>query len=132
MNKEKKKVLIVEDEPATRQALSGKLIASGFEVFEAKDGVEGLEVAVKEMPDLILLDILMPRMDGMVMMKKVREMEWGKDLPIVVLTNLSADDKITAGVVVDEPSYYLMKTDWPIGEVINKVRSALGIEDSGV
>lgn len=129
MNNEKKTVLIVEDEPAMRQALNGKLSASGFEVLEAKDGVEGLEIALKEMPDLILLDILMPRMDGMMMMKKVRETEWGKEIPIVVLTNLSADEKITAGVVIDEPSYYLMKTDWPIGEVVNKVRSALGIGD---
>lgn len=126
MNNEKKKVLVVEDEPSTRQALKEKLTLSGFDIIEAKDGEEGLEIALRETPDLILLDILMPRMDGMVMMKKVRETDWGKNIPIVVLTNLSADEKITAGVVLDEPAYYLMKTDWPIEGVVEKIRSALG------
>jgi len=124
-----KKVLVVEDEPSTRKAIVEKLERSGFEIIEAKDGEEGLKVALETRPDLILLDILMPRMDGMVMMDKVRnEGDWGKSVPIIVLTNLSADDKITAGVVVDEPAYYLMKTDWPIDEVVTKVKSTLGIE----
>ena len=130
MNNTKKKILIVEDEPAMREALKEKLTISGFSVIEGKDGEEGLKLAFNNTPDLILLDILMPRMDGMMMLKKVRETEWGKKVPVIILTNLSADEKITSEVVTDEPSYYLMKTDWPIEEIVNKVRSALGEEES--
>ncbi|MDD4931587.1 MAG: response regulator [Candidatus Colwellbacteria bacterium] len=120
-----KKILIVEDEPSMRRVIIDKLTNDGFTVVEAKDGIEGMEVGERERPDLILLDILMPRMDGIEMMDKARKTDWGKDIPIVILTNLVADDRITAGVVIDEPSFYLMKTDWPISEVSKKIHAAL-------
>jgi DNA-binding response OmpR family regulator len=123
-----KTILIVEDEPATRRALSDKLLHVGFRILEAKDGEEGFTMAEKKNPDLILLDLLMPKMDGMTMMKKMRETAWGVRIPIVILTNLSADDKVVHEVTRDEPSYYLMKTDWTIEDVVAKVKNALGLE----
>ena len=121
-----KRILIVEDEQDIREALVDKLTREGFETLEAKDGVEGLESALKEHPDLILLDIVMPKMDGMTMMKKLREDQWGGSVPIILLTNLSAtDEKIIKGMVEDEPAYYLVKSDWKIKDVVQKVKETL-------
>jgi len=129
MLEQSKKVLIVEDEEDLREAMVDKLTREGFQVNEARNGEEGLEVALKEHPDLILLDIVMPKMDGMTMMKKLRETNtWGEKVPIILLTNLSAsDDKIIKAIVENEPSYYLVKSDWKIEDIVNKVREQLGI-----
>jgi len=121
-----KKILVVEDEPDMRQALVESLKHEGFEVIQAANGSEGLIEAHGGHPDLIILDILMPKMDGMEMMKKLRQQdEWGRKVSIILLTNLSADDKIMHGIVEDEPSYYLVKSDWKIPDVIAKVREML-------
>lgn len=124
-----KKILIVEDEQDMLDALTDKFTREGFETLQAKDGIEGLEVALKDHPDLILLDIVMPKMDGMTMMKKLREDEWGKNVPIIILTNLSAtDEKLIEGMVKGEPSYYLVKSDWKIKDVVEKVKETLNIK----
>lgn len=126
MAAQNKKILIVEDEQDLREALTDKLTREGFSVLEAKNGEEGLKVALAARPDLILLDIVMPVMDGMTMMKKLREEnEWGKNVSIILLTNLSATDQIISGIVEDEPAYYLVKSDWKIEDVVKKVRERL-------
>jgi len=122
------KLLIVEDEEITLIPLVDKFTKEGFEVKVARNGEQGLEMAAAEHPDLILLDIVMPRMDGMTMMARLRESSsWGASVPIILLTNLSADDKIMKGVVQNEPSYYLVKTDWTLNDVVAKVRERLGM-----
>ncbi|MEJ0021656.1 MAG: response regulator [Candidatus Doudnabacteria bacterium] len=122
-----KKILIVEDEMSQRKALVDKFTREGFQVVSARDGEEGLSTALKEKPDLILLDIVMPKMDGMTMLKKLRqENEWSKTVPVIMLTNLSADDdKIMKGVTEDLPSYYLVKSNWAINDVVEKVKDRL-------
>lgn len=115
----KKKILIVEDEPSLRNALCDKLTLEGFAAIEAKNGEEGLDVALREHPDLILLDVVMPVMDGMTMLSKLRVDVWGKDVKIIVLTNLS-------DITVTHSSYdYLVKSDWGIEDVIERVRARL-------
>ena len=122
----KLKIAIVEDEEAISKSLEGELEDAGFEVVKAPDGVQGLHLALKEKPDLVLLDIVMPNMDGMTMMKKLRESgEYGKHVPIILLTNLNADDKIMGGVVESEPSYYLVKSNWTVADVVLKVKDRL-------
>lgn len=117
-------ILVVEDEPDMRQALAESLSHEGFEVLQASNGGEGLAQALGIHPDLIVLDILMPKIDGMEMMKKLRQSNsWGRKVPIILLTNLSADDKIMHGIVEDQPSYYLVKSDWKIPDVVEKVKS---------
>ena len=69
----KNTILIVEDEVSQRKVLSAYLIKKGFAILEASDGEEGLRVALAEHPDVILLDVRMPKMDGMTMMHKLRE-----------------------------------------------------------
>ena len=123
----KKNILIVEDDAALREALSLKLNSEHFTTLEAKDGEEGLRVSLEQHPDLILLDIVMPKVDGLTVMKKLREDDWGKTVPIILLTNLSVDDKILAAVTEHEPSYYLVKTDWRIDDVVGKIKERLGL-----
>jgi DNA-binding response OmpR family regulator len=123
----KASILIIEDEASQRKALSDKFNREGFEVNEAEDGEAGFKAALKVRPDIILLDIMMPDMDGMTMLKKLRaENEWGKNVPVVLLTNLSADnDEIIRRIAEDEPAYYLLKANWSINDVVEKVRERL-------
>src|SRR5689334_6315852 len=83
------KILIVDDEKPLLEALTDKFTREKFSTFGASDGEEGLEVAKRIQPDIILLDIVMPKMDGMTMLKLLREEPWGKDVPVILLTNLS-------------------------------------------
>lgn len=123
------KILIVEDELPMLIVLKDNLTAAGFDqLFEAKDGKEGLAIALREKPDLILLDILLPIMDGMTMLKKLREGGRCKDTKVILLTNLQADESIMKGVVADQPSFYLVKTDFTIEDIIRKVKITLGLE----
>ena len=123
---ENKTVLIAEDEPALLAALSEKFTRAGFSVHQAKNGKKALALALAKHPNIILLDLLMPVMDGMSMMKELRkEGTYGKSVPIIILTNIAPDDKIMRGVVEDEPAFYLLKTDWNIDDVVTKVQEVL-------
>jgi len=119
-----KKILIAEDEPAMLNALTDKFKQEGCDVLRAENGKEALELAQKEKPDILLLDILMPKMSGMEVLSAVRSgSDWGKKVPIVVLTNLSPNEEIMGGVVKNEPSFYLIKSDWKLYDVVQKVRA---------
>lgn len=121
-----KTILIAEDEQDMRQTLVDAFRHEGFNVLEAKNGKEGLEFALKEHPDLILLDIVMPEMDGMTMAKKLREDERGKDIPIIMLTNFSDVEKVTNAL--ESGVYeYLVKSDWKIEDVVLRVKEKLGL-----
>lgn len=85
-------VTIVEDEQAISQMYRIKLEAEGYEVFTAENGAKGLEVIQQHRPDVVLLDIMMPEMTGDVMLKKLRESDWGKDIKVIILTNVSEEE----------------------------------------
>lgn len=123
--KNKKTILVVEDEDNMRRALVDKLNLEEFLVIEAVDGEVGLSVALNQHPDLILLDLAMPRMSGMEMMNKIRQDDWGRKVPIIILTNFDADDSILSGVVANEPSYYLVKSNSKIEDVVGKIKEIL-------
>jgi len=88
------KILIVEDEEQTLKALAEKFSREGFRIVSARNGEEGLKVAFQERPDMILLDVLMPRMGGEEMLKELRQQDWGKDTPVIILTNLSSTERV--------------------------------------
>ena len=123
----KNKILIVEDEKPMVLALKDKFEREGFVVSEASDGVEGLAKAFAEKPDIILLDILMPKMDGLATLKHLRaENDYGKAVPVILLTNLSADkEEIIQTVAETGPAYYIVKSSLTIQEVVDKVRDLL-------
>ena len=87
-----KKIAIIEDEAAIRRMYAFKLKYADFTIVEAGDGEEGLVVIEKELPDLILLDLRMPRMTGEEMLRELRSKDWGEQIPVVILTNISRDE----------------------------------------
>ncbi|OGH58933.1 MAG: hypothetical protein A2725_04265 [Candidatus Magasanikbacteria bacterium RIFCSPHIGHO2_01_FULL_33_34] len=120
----KEKILIVEDEKTLRNAIKIKLDKIGYKVLEAKNGREGLEIALKEKPDLILLDIVMPIMDGMKMLKRLRKNKGSEHILVIVLTNISDAEKIEESLgsgVCD----YLIKSDWKLDELVQKIKERI-------
>ncbi len=98
------------------------LLNHGYDVHTAMDGEDGLKKALVDHPDLILLDIRMPKMDGMTVLKHLRADVWGKDAKIIILTNLDATDQILQGVVEDHPSYYMIKSNIKPEEVLEHIK----------
>ena len=124
MDKMSKKILVVEDEMLLRKALRDELTSNNFEMLEAKNGEEGLATALREHPDLILLDIIMPVMDGMTMLKKLREDAWGKNVKVLMLTNLSDSEKIAEAL--EQGSYeYFIKSNWTLDALVEKIKKQL-------
>ncbi len=121
----RKKILLVEDDPTLSEMYQQKFQLEGFGIMAARTGGEGLQVALQNKPDLILLDILLPGMDGMTVMQRLRDDPWGKNVPIIILTNLNADDNILKGVMEDHPAYYLMKSTSDPSGVVEKVKEVL-------
>jgi DNA-binding response OmpR family regulator len=119
-----KSILIVEDEVAMLHALAQKFRKEGFTVFEASDGEAGLAAALREHPDLVMLDIIMPKLDGIEVMRKIREDSWGAAVPIIMLTNLSDPESVSVAAryqVYD----FLVKTDWRLDDIVNLVHQKL-------
>ncbi|MFH1425981.1 MAG: response regulator [Candidatus Kerfeldbacteria bacterium] len=121
----KKTILIVEDERSVIRILHDKFTDEGFNVIEASNGEEGLKFALSKSPDLILLDIIMPRLDGISMLRKLREDPKGADIPVIILTNLSDE---TQQLNLDDTHVldYLIKTDWSLEDVVSKAKKHLG------
>lgn len=117
-----KKILIVEDEIAYLKLLNDQLTKQGYKVIEAKNGKEGLEVAEKEQPEVILLDIRMPVMSGIAMLSELRKSAYGKTANVILLTNLEPDDEILKKVLEDQPTYYLMKSDIQLTDLVDKIK----------
>jgi len=121
----KKKVLIVEDETAIRNVLADALAQAGFEVLQARDGQDALIEALSGQPDLILLDVLMPRMDGRATLKALSGSSKTKGIPVIFLTNLNELDTISEAIEGNVVGY-IVKSDWSIEDVIKKVKAQLG------
>jgi DNA-binding response OmpR family regulator len=124
MDSKKIKILIVEDEEILLTALTEELKQEGFETIGAKDGEEGVEMAAKEQPDLILLDLVMPRLDGIGALKQIKENAETKEIPVVILTNLSDYDKISDALSLGAMDY-LVKANYRLEDLVNKVKTVL-------
>lgn len=106
--------------------LADNLAHEGFEIIKAGDGEKGFTTALREHPDLILLDILMPVMDGLTMLKKLRQNDWGEHVPVIILTNLNSPTTISKAVEsMDGFEEYLVKSDWKVEDVVTRVREKL-------
>ena len=121
---QRKKILIVEDDESLRNALKYKINREGFSALIAKDGGEGLEIGIKEKPDLILLDVLMPKMNGVTMLKKLRENSWGKNVPVLLLSN-DDDPEHIRETLKDNAVDYLIKSDWELGNIIKRIKETI-------
>ena len=120
----KKKILVVDDDENLRAVLVDKLSAEGFEVEGAVDGAEGIRKAIESHPDLIMLDIIMPHMDGWQMLEELRKDAWGRRAKVIFLTNVS--DMESVSHALEKGNYeYIVKTDWSLDDVVKKVRGVL-------
>jgi DNA-binding response OmpR family regulator len=122
-----KTVLIVEDDTELREALKTALTYEKFRALTAQNGEEGLALALKERPDLILLDVVMPKMDGLEMLTRLREDAWGKTTPVIVMTVLDDLSKI-AEVVSAGGDEYVIKSDVTLGSLVAKVKTRIARE----
>lgn len=119
-----KKILIIEDDTVLSSTLADNLSREGFEITQAYDGEQGLASALRIKPDLVLLDILLPKMDGLTMLNTLRKDSWGKNVPVIILSNLSKPSDVATAV--DEGiREYLVKVDWKIEDVIKRIRETL-------
>ena len=118
----KKKILVIEDEATLQKALNDVLVQEGYDVLSALDGMSGLNLALKENPDLILLDIILPKMDGFEVLKKLKEKD--SQIPIIILTNLSDINDIQKALDLGATTY-LVKADFHLDDVLKKVKETL-------
>jgi CheY-like chemotaxis protein len=126
---EKKKILAVDDDPSILQIVSDKLTSEGFNVVQAPNGQEGLRLAESERPDVILLDLLMPIMGGLEVMKRLRSSgEWGRNVPIMVITNVDPDENTVRAVAKAQPYYFFSKGIFSLEELVKKIKECLQMQ----
>lgn len=123
---DKKRILIIEDDPSLQKILQDFLAADGFDAIGAMDGEKGAELAKKDMPDLILLDIILPKKDGYEVLKELKENQETKNIPIILLTNLGSPADVERAIKLGATTY-LTKADYKLEEVAEKIREILKI-----
>ena len=128
-NGRKYTVLVIEDEEVQRTVLSEKISRAGFEVYTALDGTQGLNKAVANEPDIILLDNRMPKMGGFEMLTRLRETSaWGESVPVIFFSNVEPssrkerDDIATIGA-----AHYLLKSETSLEDIVAKIKEVLYI-----
>lgn len=123
---QKKTVLLVEDDRSIRELYAMAFLNAGLQVIMAEHGEQGLRKALEHHPDLILLDIDMPLMNGHEVFERIRADAWGQTVPVIFLTNRS-DARDIAHANVLSPTDYIVKANLPVKQVVNKVLSTLGV-----
>lgn len=121
---EKKKIIIIEDDAFLLELSSRKLKELDYEIFEASDGESGLRSIQKEKPDLVLLDLGLPKMDGMEVLKEIRRDPKLKKTKVLIFSNYSDRQKVKEGLDLDV-SDYLIKAHFTLDEVVEKVEKLL-------
>jgi len=124
MYPKKQKILMIEEDPFLRKIYRNKFLKSGFNFIEATNGVEGLNKALSERPDLILLDIILPRKNGFDVLIDLKKNPITKDIPVIILSNLGQETDIKRGLSLGAQDY-LVKTEASYTEVISKVKECL-------
>ena len=119
-----KTILVVEDSLELSAALQTKLGKAGYIALVAFDGQEGLDLALKHKPDLILLDLILPRVSGVEFLAQLSEDKWGKKVPVIILSNLTHFTHLEE-MYDGNVEAYLINTAWSLEDVIKKVASVL-------
>jgi len=119
-----KKILFIEDESALQKTFGDMLTQEGYEMVSALDGQTGLRLAREKKPDLILLDLILPKAHGLEVLKKLKEDPGTREIPVIVLTNLedmqSVEEALSLGVKT-----YLVKASYTLEEVLEKIKKAI-------
>lgn len=118
------KILFIEDESVLQKTLGELLTQEGYEVVSALDGELGLNLAKKEKPDIILLDLILPKLNGFEVLERLKKDEETKEIPVIVLTNLEDIEDIDRVISLGATTY-LVKTQYEMEEVLEKIKKAL-------
>ncbi|MEK7519581.1 MAG: response regulator [Patescibacteria group bacterium] len=119
-----KAILIIEDDKFLRELISQKLNKEGYKVIEAGDGEEGVKKLKEEKPDLILLDLILPGIDGFEVLTRVKEDASVAQIPVIILSNLGQVDDVERGLKLGAVDY-LIKAHFTPGEIIEKIKNVL-------
>jgi len=120
-----KTILFIEDESALQKTFGEILKQEGYEMISALDGEIGLRLAKTKKPDLILLDLILPKIHGFEVLKKLKEDKETKDIPVIVLTNLEKIEDVDKVLELGATTY-LVKAQYSLEEVVEKIKNALG------
>jgi DNA-binding response OmpR family regulator len=118
------KILIVEDDKFLRELIAKKLKNEGFDVVEAVDGKEGLKKIKEERPDLVLLDLILPGIDGFEVLARVKEDPNLAQIPVIILSNLGQREEVERGLKLGARDY-LIKAHFTPGEIVEKIKNIL-------
>ena len=121
------KIAIIEDDATISQMYRMKFEAAGFDVATASDGEVGVDTVKKFKPDLILLDLQMPHMGGAEALEIIRKADWGKDTPVIILTNLGEEEAPKSLRALNIHSY-IVKADLTPSQVVGRVKDALDLK----
>lgn len=124
MTDQQKRILLVEDEPTLQKTISEILTQEGFKILSALDGEAGLNFALREKPDLILLDLILPKIDGFEVLENLKKNESTKKIPVIILTNLENAAAVERALELGANSY-LVKANYELEDVVQKVKQAL-------
>lgn len=121
-----KKILFIEDESALQKTFGDLLRQEGYEVISALDGESGLRIAQELRPDLILLDLILPRLDGFEVFRKLKEAKETANIPVIILTHLESIKDVERAMELGATTY-LVKANYTLEEVLQKVKDALAV-----
>ena len=119
-----KKILFIEDESVLHKTIGEVLTQQGYEMISALDGEIGLRLAQTKKPDLILLDLILPKIDGFGVLKQLKADEKTKDIPVIVLTNLEGMQDVERAIKMGANTY-LVKSNYNLEEVVEKIKNAV-------
>jgi len=118
-------ILFVEDEPTLQKLVGGFLEKEGYQVISALDGEAGLKLVKKMKPDLILLDLILPRKDGFTVLEEIKKSEATKNIPVIILTNLEGSGDVEKALSLGATTY-LVKANYELEEVVKKIKEVVG------
>ena len=119
-----KKVLIIEDETALLYALQSQLSAEGFQTISADDGQKAMDIIEHIRPDVIILDIILPKIDGWQLLKNIKQKDETKDIPVIIVSNLSDEVSRKKGIQLGAKDY-LAKINYSVEELIAKIKDLI-------
>jgi len=117
-----KKILFIEDESALQEALGEMLSQDGYEIVAALNGEEGLKLAQTKNPNLIVLDLVLPKIHGLEVLKKLKENKKTQNIPVIVLTNLETAEDVEKSIKMGATAY-LVKSSYSLEEVTEKIKN---------
>lgn len=119
-----KKILIIEDDKFLRELIAKKILKEGYEVFEAGDGVEGLAKIKEVKPDLILLDLILPVVDGFEVLSQLKKHPDLNSIPVIILSNLGQKEDVEKGLKLGAAGY-LIKAHFELDEIVGRVKDVM-------